>query len=375
MNHLENWLHKLIREKGPLSFRDFMYWSLYHPEWGYYTRTQLPFGKQGDFYTAPGVHAVFGETIAQDLIAKWRQLGEPNPFLIVEFGAGQGFLARDILNGLDKLAPSVNISYHIIEISPNLRQLQLSALTGRPVVWISNLEELGQFSGVVLSNELLDAFPVHVITAGKHGVQECFVAIQDNQFVEEFKNVTDRELLEYIEQYLPGVLTGQDTSDNLERQNAADEPAFAQKFEINRDAQDWLQDVSAYLTDGFVITIDYGEETGTLYQGRPHGSLRGFKQHQVSDDFYSSVGERDLTADINFTALISYGEQLGLQTEFYGTQAKYLIQAGILNHVNEQASLDPFQPGMKQNLAIKQLIMPGSFGERFKVLIQRKARA
>lgn len=356
MNRLETIIRRRIREKKVLPFRDFMELALYCPELGYYENERHPFGKKGDFYTAPGVHPVFGETLARDLLQKWRQLGIRSPLLIVEFGAGQGTLARDILDGIRSLAPDLfpAVDYRIVEKSGRLRQLQRLALENYPVKWLSSLDDLGSFTGIVLSNELMDAFPVHLVERGGDETREIYVAEQNGRLAECTGPLSDPRIIAYIRDYAPPLRPGQ-------------------RIEVNLAALDWLREVGDSLRSGFVITIDYGDEANVLYEGRTGGTLRAYRRHQLAPNPLEQPGEQDLTADVNFTALIRYGERLRLQPVFYGTQAQYLLQAGILENAAAETGTDPFRDGgVKRNLAIKHLILPGGMGERFKVLVQRK---
>ncbi|GAX90936.1 class I SAM-dependent methyltransferase [Effusibacillus lacus] len=356
MGKLQTIIKNLIREKGSIPFRDFMDLALYQPELGYYHSDRNVFGKTGDYYTAPEVHSVFGQTIARDLLVKWQELGSPEPLVIVEFGAGRGKLARDILDHIQMEAPQTykTTQYWIIEKSAHLRIVQQEKMQGHPVRWLSSLEERAPFSGIVLSNELIDAMPVHLVTETKYGLQEVYVSARDGQFHELLVPVSDHRIRDYLMKYAIPLQQGQ-------------------RAEVNLDALDWLGQVANCLTDGFVITIDYGDEAQILYEGRWNGTLRGYQHHRLSDHLLDHPGEQDLTADVNFTALMKYGEQVGFTTVFYGTQSRFLVEAGIFGQLTDKLAEDPFQcMDMKRNMAIKHLIMPGGMGERFKVLVQRK---
>lgn len=358
MNHLEKWLQKLIREKGPISFRDFMYWALYHPEWGYYTREKLPFGKTGDFYTSPGVNSVFGETLAKDLYRKWKQLNSPAAFSVLEFGAGQGTLARDIVQTVEQKYPDFlsAMKYWIIEISEQLQNVQKEILQEKGVHWAQSLKEIGPFTGIILSNELIDAFPVHVLECTAQGIEEVNISLEDDKLVETLGPLSNELLFDFLKEYPDAYLEGQ-------------------RFEVNLDALAWLEHAADQMIEGFVLTIDYGDETPRLYEGKRDGTIRAFKQHQMIPNLLASPGEQDLTADVNFTSLQIFGEKKGLHPVFYGTQSKFLIEAGILENLSSLSiGADPFKDqNMKRNLAIKHLIMPSGMGERFKVLVQQKS--
>lgn len=358
MNQLEFWLQDRIREKGPLSFREFMYWALYHPDWGYYTGDKLPFGKEGDFYTSPGVHAVFGETVARAIYQRWTELDRPSPFTIVEFGAGQGTLARDILYRIERMHPDLDsvLEYWIVEVSELLRNVQRQTLQDTKTRWAASLSDVGTFTGAVFSNELVDAFPVHIIRRTEHDDQLLYVSMENDRFTERWEPISDDRLLLEIERMAPFLTVGQ-------------------QFEVNLHAIDWLTDIASYLQKGFVITIDYGDEIPYLLEGTRNGTIRAFHRHQVVSEVTAAPGEQDITADVNFTSLMEHGRAVGLETIFYGTQAKFLIESGMLESLAAvQPGADPFQDAdLKRNLAIKHFILPGGMGERFKVLVQRKS--
>ncbi|BCJ86176.1 class I SAM-dependent methyltransferase [Effusibacillus dendaii] len=351
----------LLREKGAIPFRDFMQAALYDPDDGYYSRKHEIFGKTGDFYTSPGVHSVFGQTVARDLFKKWHLLDCPSPFILVEFGAGQGVLAKDILTAWKQIAPEIPIHYRIVETSAGLREIQRALLdpviraTNAVVEWFSDLSEAGSFIGMVLSNELLDAFPVHVVEKTETGWQEIYVTERDGMLAECTGPLSDNRIAFYIDRFLPPLPVGR-------------------RAEVNLAALDWLQEISIFLKKGFIITIDYGEESDHLYEGRNSGTIRAFYRHQPVSELYVRIGQQDITSDVNFTAIRKYGEDIGLGTFLYGTQANYLVQAGILETIAPPQSDDPFQDEtFKRNLAIKHLILPGGMGDRFKVLIQQKS--
>ncbi|WP_380028343.1 class I SAM-dependent methyltransferase [Effusibacillus consociatus] len=328
--------------------------ALYYPGLGYYERGDNPFGKTGDFYTAPGVHPVFGHTLARDFYAKWKELGCVSPFILVEFGAGQGTLAKDILNGIRLFAPDLFsvLEYRIFEKSSYLRGVQREVLADQPVTWCSASEHMGQFPGIILSNEVIDAAPVHLIVQDSEP-QEVYVGEQNGQFVERLGPLSNERIHRYLREYVSPLTPGQ-------------------RVEVNLHALEWLVEATEFLQNGYIVTIDYGDETEILYEGRLNGTLRGFRQHQLQTNVLASPGELDITCDVNFTALLKYGESLGMETAFFGTQGKFLTQAGIFEFLSNESAFDPFSEGVKRNMAIKHLIMPGGMGERFKVLVQRK---
>ncbi|ARU62185.1 hypothetical protein CBW65_15110 [Tumebacillus avium] len=360
MTELGKWIAEQIRKSGPVPFAQFMEWALYHPELGYYTGERRKFGKEGDFYTSPGVNPVFAEVLADQLAEKAGLLGD-EPFVLLEFGAGEGMLARDILNRWQAEHPALyaRAEYRIVEISPTLRarQAELTQEHQGKVVWQTREEVTagGAFAGAVLTNEFVDAFPVHRVVKQADGMAELYVDWDGEHFVTKTGELSTQVIGEYVDAYATAMIRGQVTEAGLA-------------------GLDWYREAVGLLRAGWIVTVDYGFDAEMLHhKSRMDGTLRGFYQHTLVDDPFAHIGEMDLTADVNFTALQQIGEQSGLETEFYGSQAKYLLQSGILQRLKDVHSADLINdPDMKRNRAIKQLIMPGGIGDHFKVLVQSR---
>lgn len=348
-------LVRQIEQTGPISFYTFMNAALYDPLLGYYMRDKDPFGRQGDFYTSPQVHSIFAETIARSVVEWWRSVGSPEPFFWTEYGAGRGELAASIIESKwarDDFEAGV-FHYRIVEKSPWMKRRQQRILSGKDVEWLEDIS--GVRCGVVISNELIDAFPVHLIEEYAAGVREVLVGVKDGSFVDLLGPPLQGDLAAYWKRYGMPLEVGQ-------------------RAEINLEGQHWLKNASQSIQQGLIVTVDYGDQSGSLYdESRMQGTIRAFKQHQVSSRLYENVGEQDLTADVNFSALKEYGEELGLQTLFYGTQSSFLMKSGILDELRVPTGKDPFSdPDYQRNMAIKQLIFPGGMGDRFQVLLQQR---
>ena len=163
-----------IRQHGPISFRDFMEMALYYPGLGYYTSAKEKIGKSGDYYTSPNLTAAFGEMLGRQIEEMWRILGKKE-FTVVEMGAGTGLLSSDVLSHLKKNQELYNcLNYCIVEKSPAMREEQKNALAEKATRHDS-IQELSGISGCIFSNELLDAFPVHIVVMEKDELMEVFV--------------------------------------------------------------------------------------------------------------------------------------------------------------------------------------------------------
>ena len=359
LSRLENILIERISLEGPLSFSDFMETCLYHPEYGYYMTTRQRIGRAGDFFTSSSVHALFGQLIARQLHQMWELLGKPANFVIAEQGAGSGHLCLDILNALEVEFPDFYSlsSYRIVEISEEncTRQRHLLGNHQGRVSWCQQ-SDLAGMSGCYLSNELVDAFPVHLVEKRDGKLLEVFVAVESGTFREVLRDPSTEKLANYLEWV--GV-----------------ELAEGNRAEINLAAPAWIRNVAGLLQRGFVLTIDYGYLASELFAPwRTTGTLMSYYQHTSGENPYIRIGEQDLTAHVDFSALIKAGEESGLQQLFYGDQCKFLLGLGFVDALLA-AQAREHEPHHAQalRLTLKNLILPdGGMGEIFKVLIQGK---
>ncbi|OEH86630.1 hypothetical protein BHU72_10265 [Desulfuribacillus stibiiarsenatis] len=345
-----------INQEGPISFKDFMDMCLYYPKLGYYQADRERTGKQGDFYTSANVSPIFGEVIASYIKKLWERLECPKNFKIVEFGAGKGQLAHAILGVLsNEQELYASLQYYIIDASESFRHMQQQLLQGYPVKWVNSLEEIDNVVGCILSNELFDAFPVHIVQMIDNQLHEKFVTYNPLNREFEFQlKAASIELCEFFNEQKVILINHQEA-------------------EVNLQAKQWIQQSAKYLNGGDIITIDYGYTADEIYApARMTGTLQCYNKHQVSDNTLVRIGLQDITSHVNFSQLIQWGEVEGLQTVSYQTQHEFLMQNGILDKLSQNLSSNPFDPIFKRNNAIKQLIMPGGMGDTFKVLIQRK---
>ncbi|MEO6547699.1 MAG: SAM-dependent methyltransferase [Ferruginibacter sp.] len=351
MIELSNIIIEQIRKEGPISFRDFMEKSLYYPGLGYYTSAKEHIGKEGDFYTSSSLTPAFGAMIAKQLQQLWHITGETY-FTIVEFGAGTGLLCRDILDFF-KAFPELyqHINYCIIEKSPVMRERQKKHLYEK-VSWYPSVAALGEFTGCVLSNEVVDNFSVHQVVM-EDELMEIFVDHSDDAFVEVKKPAS-----EPIKQYFK----------ELEVKFQ-----FGFRTEINLEAITWLQEISLYLKKGFVITIDYGALSEELYSQRKNsGTLLCFKNHTINDTPFKDIGKQDITSHVNFSALAHWGDKCGLALSGYTTQANFLLALGFKAYLSNTilSGENILAAVKKESFISRQLLL--EMGTKFKVLVQRK---
>ncbi len=335
---MQTLLEKLFAIGQPVTFRDFMQMALYDPELGYYNTSSDKIGSAGDYYTSSNVSAEFGVLLASYIEERHRMLGA-DLLEIVEIGAGTGRLALDILTALEGSA-----RYVICETSPALRLRQQELLRGQSVEWLS-IEQLAAspITGVVLANEVVDALPVHRVKWEQQTLLECYVEATVDGLKELYLPPSTEAIQEFLELFQIGLVEGQ-------------------TIEICLDAKVWLEGVAAAIKRGYLITLDYGD----LTYGRLGGTLRCFYRHTVNSEPLARVGLQDITADVDFSSLIHWGQLLGLQPVRYERQADFLISLGLLERLMSTSSL-------RERMALKQFFIPGGVSDRFKVLVQFKA--
>jgi SAM-dependent MidA family methyltransferase len=354
-----------IRQRGKITFWEFMNLCLYHASYGYYYSNREKIGKAGDYYTSPCVHPIFGHLIAKQIEQMWMLMGEKSDFRIVEFGAGKGFLCHDILSYFRKENPDFfgSLSYQMVETSPFFRRTGEHLLSekglGKKVTWVIPREvESKNFriQGCILSTELIDSFPVHLVTLKDDHLREIFVTHRDGQFCEEIGEISSTELKDHFEKL--GVVLDE-----------------GQRAEVNLMALDWMEMVSRMLTKGFVVTIDYGHEAECLYSPlRRNGTILCYYGHTWNNNPYERIGLQDITSHVDFTSLMKKGEEMGLRRAGFTTQYRFLIGLGFLKVAQRLMEENPSSlEGIKNRLAMKTLILPdGGMGDVFKVLIQHK---
>lgn len=361
--------HRIAKSpKARITFAEYMDTALYHPEYGYYSSNAVKIGfKGGDFFTSVNLGADFGDLLAEQFWQMWEILGKPTPFHLVEMGAGQGLLALSILKYIQVQYPQLfaALEYMIIEKSPGLQQEQQQRLQEFPVRWCT-WEEISpnSITGCFFSNELIDALPVHqfILEAGE--LQEIYVTMQgdNDELTEVAAEPSTPQLAEYFD--LVGI--------NL----APDDYSDGYRSEINLAALDWLSIVADRLQRGYVITIDYGYPASRYYHPRrSQGTLQCYYQHRHHDNPYVNIGQQDITAHVDFTALEKWGDRCGLEKLGFTQQALFLMALGLGNRI---ASLSyqqiPISELLHRRQALHQLIDPTGLGG-FGVLIQSKGLA
>ena len=371
----EKEIRRRIEARGPITFAEFMEVALFWPQGGYYTGRST-IGASGDYYTSPSVHPAFGALLAVQLLQMWHLMDRPQPFTVVEMGAGNGLLARDILSYSSHLLPEFrrSLSYLCLDLravaglETTLPSIQSAPKISRIAAAVPASADLPTGSrglrfgiplsgvrGCILSNELLDAFPIHQVKVRRGVLQEVYVALQDRQLVERLGEPSCTEL-----------------SGRLERMGV--ELAEGQVAEINLGIDRWAEEVASALESGFVLTVDYGKTATRLYSAeeRPDGTLTTYYRHTQTDDPFRHVGSQDITAQVDFTAVVKAGRAHGLGLLGYTRQCEFLRSLGLGDWQRSLGGLSLSQKQAQANRpGIVDLVRVGGFGD-FKVLVQGK---
>jgi SAM-dependent MidA family methyltransferase len=369
VNILSEIIGREAAQRGVLPFARFMELALYCPVHGYYeTKTDNP-GRQGDYYTSVGVGELFGQLLAFQF-AEWLETlnSQPSTLNLVEAGAHDGRLAKDILAWLQLKRPKLfgQIEYWIIEPSACRQEWQKETLKdfAPRVRWFAGFQSLLQESagrsslatrhpplhGIIFSNELLDALPVHRLGWDAQNKKwfEWGVAVDGEKFV--WARIQSSALSPQpsaLESVLPDGYT----------------------IEICPAAESWWREAAQVLGRGKLLTIDYGFTADGLFSpSRMHGTLRAYYRHHVSDDLLANVGEQDLTAHVNFSTIQAAGETAGLKTEIFSMQSQFLTQ--ILGKASKDDSFGEWTSAQARQF--QTLTHPEHLGRAFRVLVQSR---
>jgi len=353
-----------IREAAPLTVAAFTELALYDPDAGYYARAAQRSGKAGDFFTSVDVGALFGELLSELVVRAWRAVDGPTGpggFLLCEVGAGNGRLARDVLDGLARHAPEVypHVWLALVERSARARAAQRESLdrhAGR-LVWSGDALP-GPFTGLLLANELLDAMPVHRVEMTPEGLREVYV-------------VADGEALALR----PGPLSTPRLREYFEAIDVTLRPGAT--ADVSLAALDWLADAAGLLHRGCIALIDYGHDASLLYgPGRATGTLRGYRRHAVTAShegprgWLAAPGTQDLTADVDFTALRAVARREGLEVLADLDQTRFLVHLGLGERL--ASSTGTGVADVKRRLAAQALAGPEGLGGSHRVLLLGK---
>lgn len=338
---LTDQIHKLISERGGwISFAQFMQMALYQPGLGYYVSGLRKFGASGDFVTAPEISPLFSRCLARHCMDVFSTIDQPS---ILEFGAGSGVMAADVLLFLEE-KNNLPEQYLILEISPDLQLRQKELLQEKcphlleRVQWLNALPK--DFRGMVLANEVLDAMPVHLFKNTNSAMKERGVVSDGEGFAWGLRDWEKAPVkMELIDGY---------------------------QSEINLAVKPWLADLSKSLKKAVVVLIDYGFSQTEYYHPQRHmGTLMCHYRHLAHPDPLVLIGLQDITAHVDFTAVETAAVGCGFEVKGFMTQAEYLMEMGLLDQAKALDAMAQYE----QAQAMKTLLMPGEMGELFKVIV------
>ena len=350
---------------GWISFAHYMRLVLYTPGMGYYSGGAEKIGREGDFVTAPEISALFGGAIARQ-VAQVLELMENSGAgaNILEFGAGTGKLALDLLLELEKL-DRLPRRYFILEVSADLRQRQRQLLeSGAPhltsrVAWLENLPD--RFCGLMLANEVLDAMPVHLVVWRGANLFERGVTCRHShagEFEWEDRPLVQGELLQAA--LALGMVAGSGGDGR--------EAGGHYVSEIGLAARHFLPSVAQALQEGAILLIDYGFGRDEYYHPqREQGTLMCHYRHHAHDDPFFLPGLQDITSHVDFTAIADAAASAGLELLGYTSQAHFLINCGIAE-ILAQSSAGNAKDYLPLSSQVQKLVSPAEMGELFKVI-------
>jgi SAM-dependent MidA family methyltransferase len=347
------YIRERIRDAGgSISFAEFMHYALYAPGLGYYSAGSRKFGADGDFVTAPEISPLFGRIVARQCAPVLRDM---QGGAVLEFGAGSGRLALDMLRGLEAL-DALPAEYRILEVSADLRERQQRLLREElpgfadRIAWLDRMPEAHH--GVVIANEVLDALPVERFLRRSNGIYQLRVADEAGEFV-------------FVDEPAPRILVH--AVEAIER-DIGEQLPDGYVSEVSLAAPAWLGDVAKALDYGLVLLFDYGVSRREYYAAdRGEGWLRCHFRHRVHSDPLILPGIQDLTAWVDFTAVAAAATDNGLDVAGYANQSQFLLAGGIEQELGDMSDM-PLESRMQTAAQVKLLTLPGEMGENVKCI-------
>lgn len=352
-------IRSAIDRDGPMPFSEFMQRSLYQPGLGYYVNGFSKLGQHGDFITAPEISEHFAVCLANQCaqVAMELQVGESAAYSILEFGGGSGRLAADLLTSLEQqnVLPE---NYLILDVSPELQQEQrqtlqaeLPAAVYSRVVWLEQLPH-HRFRGVVIANEVLDAFSVERFVMVDGGAERLMVSVVDGVFQLHSE-------------------PNQDTQNTVAAIQADIGAEFNDGYmsEYCTLLAPWMQTLSECLDRGAVLICDYGTDRRQYYsEKKPTGSLRCFFRHTLHDDPFARPAVQDITADVDFTSVAIAATDVGMELQGYTPLSEFMLSLDVLgHHQNKLKTLSEHQQ-LAATGELKRVILSQEMGDRFMVI-------
>jgi SAM-dependent MidA family methyltransferase len=356
-------LRERIARGGALTFREWMAAALYDERGGYYCRAGIArWGRAGDYRTSPERSPLFAATFARYFAALHETLGSPARWTIHEAGAGAGDFALVALETLEREHPRVfDATRYVVDEIGEASRARVAARLARFAdrVEFRGLREpdAPPGEGVIFSNELIDALPVHRVRLRGGRLREMYVGLDEaGNFSWEEREPSTPRLAEHFARLGVALSEGQSA-------------------EVNLEAGGWIAACAARLARGYVVTVDYGATARELYDAalRPGGTLRAYRAQRFCEDLLASPGAQDITSTVNWTQLERAGRDAGLEAVSLERLDKFLMRAGALTQLGSLAARAADEAGRARLLvSAREMILPGGMGESFQVLVQKK---
>ena len=358
-------IRERIRTTGPLPFAEYAEYALYHPDLGYYARADRRSGRAGDFFTSVDLGPWFGALLAAQFAEMWRILqsaGDDRRFDLIEAAAGNGRLARDVLDAAAADDPAFYeaIDLHLVERSRTARDAQAAVLGPHAArVAYSGPDIPAAVHGVIFANELLDALAPHVLEMTADGLREVYVDVDrtNGDFVERLGPLSDARVRAHVDD-----------------RNITLQPGW--RAEVAPAAADWVRRAVRAVGRGFLLLIDYGHEADELYSAtHAAGTLTTYRRQRSADaadgappPWLGDPGACDITAHVDLTLVRDTAERAGARTLGVLDQTYFLLGLGAVDRAGQAAGKDGVA-ALRQRLAIKSLLLPGGLGSTHKVMI------
>jgi SAM-dependent MidA family methyltransferase len=334
-----------------ISYAEYMSVALYDRESGYYMKAGEKVGRQGDFITTSNIGNIYGQ-----LIARWyyKQVSKGNiPANVCEIGAGSGRFAQAFLEEWS-LITTEPITYFVLEASPFHQQLIQKEIDDGKIKIIDSLSKLKGFHGMIFSNELFDALPVHVIEKKKGILHEVMITVENEDLKELLVPLANTNVQSYVSEYMR----------DLQEHERAEVPIAMVEF---------IKEISKIIDSGILLSVDYGYTDSEWEEpARSQGSLRGYSKHTMKTNLLAHPGEMDITSHVQWDPFIRIGKKYDLNLERFIRQDEFFLEIGILDLLKDHYDPNPFSEQSKRNRAIRSLITPGGMSSHFQVVVQSK---
>jgi len=333
-----------------LSLDQFIEFALYDKVDGYYMKKN-PFGKEGDFITAPNITRIFSEIIAIWVVTFWKSLGSPKKFNLLELGAGNGEMMKVIIETLKNFPEcSLNCNFQIHEKSQLLKKKQQLNLKSEKITWIEDIKINNSYPTIFLANEFFDALPIKQLFKKKEGWVERFVHFKDEKKAEFKEQPVD---IKKIEQNLNFTISKEQ-----------------EIIEFSPGSFEYLKNICNLIkkNDGGILIIDYG-----YLDLKMHETLQAIKNHKYSN-ILEDIGDSDITYNINFSLFKKFTDQFDELNSIINNHKKFLTSMGIVQRAEIVSENIPFSEKSDLFYRIRRLIDEKQMGELFKVMLIKKKK-